>query len=67
MVKNPIVDIGILVRKPVVAAGCGLAMLLAFSLFGGVILAPQFQQLLLNFTATLSGLSILMPRARASW
>ena len=59
VVKNPIVDIGILARKPVVAAGCGLAMLLAFSLFGGVILAPQFQQLLLNFTATLSGLSIL--------
>lgn len=34
-------------------------MLLAFALFGGVILAPQFQQNLLNFTATLSGLSIL--------
>jgi DHA2 family multidrug resistance protein len=59
VVKNPIVDIGILTRKPTVAAGCGLAMLLAFSLFGGVILAPQFQQLLLGFTATLSGLSIL--------
>ncbi|HTZ56356.1 MAG TPA: DHA2 family efflux MFS transporter permease subunit [Candidatus Acidoferrum sp.] len=59
VVKNPIVDIGILMRKPTVAAGCALAMLLAFSLFGGVILAPQFQQLLLNFTATLSGLSIL--------
>jgi len=59
VVKNPIVDIGILLRKRTVAAGCALAMLLAFSLFGGVILAPQFQQLLLNFTATLSGLSIL--------
>ncbi|HUA10014.1 MAG TPA: DHA2 family efflux MFS transporter permease subunit [Candidatus Acidoferrales bacterium] len=59
VVKNPIVDIGILLRKRTVAAGCCLAMLLAFSLFGGVILAPQFQQLLLNFTATLSGLSIL--------
>jgi DHA2 family multidrug resistance protein len=59
VVENPIVDIGILMRKPTVAAGCALAMLLAFSLFGGVILAPQFQQLLLNFTATLSGLSIL--------
>jgi MFS transporter, DHA2 family, multidrug resistance protein len=59
VVKNPIVDIGILIRKPTVAAGCALAMLLAFSLFGGVILAPQFQQLLLGFTATLSGLSIL--------
>ena len=59
VVKNPIVDIGILMRKPVVAVGCVLAAVLAFSLFGGVILAPQFQQLLLNFTATLSGLSIL--------
>ncbi|HTX57621.1 MAG TPA: DHA2 family efflux MFS transporter permease subunit [Candidatus Acidoferrales bacterium] len=59
VVKNPIVDIGILLRKRTVAAGCVLAMLLAFSLFGGVILAPQFQQFLLNFTATLSGLSIL--------
>jgi MFS transporter, DHA2 family, multidrug resistance protein len=59
VVKNPIVDVGILLRKRTVAAGCALAMLLAFSLFGGVILAPQFQQLLLNFTATLSGLSIL--------
>ncbi len=59
VVKNPIVDVGILIRNRTVAAGCGLAMLLAFSLFGGVILTPQFQQGLLNFTATLSGLSIL--------
>ena len=35
-------------------------MTLAFGLFGGVILAPQFQQSLLNFTATLSGESILL-------
>lgn len=60
VVKNPIVDLRILVTNRTVAAGCSLGMLLAFSLFGGVILAPQFQQLLLNFTATLSGLSILM-------
>jgi MFS transporter, DHA2 family, multidrug resistance protein len=59
VVKNPIVDVAILIRKRTVAVGCTLAMLLAFSLFGGVILAPQFQQSLLNFTATLSGLSIL--------
>jgi DHA2 family multidrug resistance protein len=59
VVKNPIVDIGILLRNRTVAAGCVLAMLLAFSLFGGVILTPQFQQGLLDFTATLSGLSIL--------
>jgi len=60
VVKNPIVDIRILASNRTVAAGCSLGMLLAFSLFGGVILAPQFQQSLLNFTATLSGLSILL-------
>lgn len=59
VVKNPIVDIRILLRNRTVAAGCLLAMNLAFGLFGGVILAPQFQQGLLDFTATLSGLSIL--------
>ena len=59
VVKHPIVDIRILIHNRTVAAGCTLAMLLAFSLFGGVILTPQFQQGLLNFTATLSGLSIL--------
>ena len=60
VVKNPIVDLRILLHNRTVAAGCSLAVLLAFSLFGGVILAPQFQQSLLNFTATLSGLSILL-------
>jgi DHA2 family multidrug resistance protein len=59
VVKNPIVDLRILIHNRTVAAGCALGATLAFSLFGGVILAPQFQQLLLNFTATLSGLSIL--------
>ena len=57
--KRPIVDLRILSNRTV-ASGCLLAMVLAFSLFGGVILAPQFQQSLLNFTATLSGESILM-------
>lgn len=57
--RRPIVDLRIL-KNATVASGCLLAMVLAFSLFGGVILAPQFQQGLLNFTATLSGESILM-------
>ena len=60
VVKNPIVDLSILFRKPNVGIGCLLMMSLAFGLFGGVILSPQFQQLLLNFTATLSGESILV-------
>lgn len=57
--ERPIVDIRILLRNRTVAVGCLLASTLAFGLFGGVILAPQFQQGILNFTATLSGLSIL--------
>jgi DHA2 family multidrug resistance protein len=60
VVRNPIVDLRILLKNRTVAAGCLLAITLAFGLFGGVILAPQFQQSLLNFTATLSGESILM-------
>jgi MFS transporter, DHA2 family, multidrug resistance protein len=60
VVKNPIVDLRILLTNRTVAAGCMLALTLAFGLFGGIILAPQFQQSLLNFTATLSGLSILL-------
>ncbi|MBV8153386.1 MAG: DHA2 family efflux MFS transporter permease subunit [Candidatus Eremiobacteraeota bacterium] len=60
VVRNPIVDLRILTQNRTVAAGCLLAMNLAFGLFGGVILTPQFQQNLLGFTATLSGESILM-------
>jgi DHA2 family multidrug resistance protein len=59
VVRNPIVDLRILLRNRIISSGCLLQMTLAFGLFGGVILAPQFQQNLLGFTATLSGLSIL--------
>jgi MFS transporter, DHA2 family, multidrug resistance protein len=57
--KSPIVDLRIL-KNRTVAAGTVLAGTIGFSLFGGVILSPQFQQSLLNFTATLSGESILL-------
>ncbi|GAC1311464.1 MAG: MDR family MFS transporter [Vulcanimicrobiaceae bacterium] len=57
--KRPIVDLRILMR-PTVWAGCLLAMTLGFSLFGGIVLAPQFNQSILGFTATLSGESILV-------
>ncbi len=57
--KAPIVDLRIL-KNRTVAAGTLLALTIGFSLFGGVILSPQFQQQLLNFTATLSGESILL-------
>jgi DHA2 family multidrug resistance protein len=59
VVKNPIVDLRILLHNRFVAVGCLLAGTLGFSLFGSIILTPQFQQSLLGFTATLSGLSIL--------
>lgn len=57
--SEPIVDLRVL-RNRTVSAGTGLAFAIGFSLFGGVILSPQFQQQLLNFTATLSGESILL-------
>ncbi len=57
--KNPIVDLRIL-KNRTVAGGTLLAMTIGFTLFGGVILSPQFQQELLSFTATLSGESILL-------
>ncbi|HEV3153510.1 MAG TPA: DHA2 family efflux MFS transporter permease subunit [Candidatus Baltobacteraceae bacterium] len=60
--KSPIVDLRIL-KNRTVAGGTALAMTIGFSLFGGVILSPQFQQQLLNFTATLSGESILLRAA----
>ncbi len=57
--KSPIVDLRIL-KNRTVAAGTALALTIGFSLFGGIILSPQFQQQLLSFTATLSGESILL-------
>ena len=57
--RNPIVDLRIL-RNRAVAAGAGLTFAIGFSLFGGIVLAPQFNQQLLNFTATLSGESIMV-------
>ena len=56
---RPIVDLHIL-RNRTVAAGCVLAMAIGFSLFGGVVLSPQFTQTILGFTATLSGEMVLV-------
>ena len=57
--RRPIVDLRIL-KNPTVAAGCLLALALGFNLFGGIVLGPQFNQAVLNFTATLSGESVLI-------
>ncbi|GAC1419399.1 MAG: MDR family MFS transporter [Candidatus Velthaea sp.] len=57
--SRPIVDLRIL-KNRTVAAGSLLAMLLGFSLFGPIVITPQYNQSILHFTATLSGESILL-------
>jgi DHA2 family multidrug resistance protein len=57
--QRPIVDLRILKRRTI-WAGCLLAMALGFSLFGSIVITPQYTQGILNFTATLSGESILV-------
>ena len=57
--KRPIVDLRILGRKTV-WAGCLLAMTIGFTLYGSIVITPQFNQGILNFTATMSGESILI-------
>ncbi len=52
--KNPIVDLGVL-RNRSVAAGSILGMVLGISLYGSVLILPQYVQGSLGFTATLSG------------
>ena len=57
--RRPIVDLRILTNRTV-ASGCLLAMTLGFTLFGSIVITPQYNQTILNFTATLSGESILI-------
>ena len=57
--KRPIVDLRILGRRTV-WAGCLLAMTIGFTLYGSIVITPQFNQGILNFTATMSGESILI-------
>lgn len=58
-VKRPIVDLRILSRRTI-WAGCLLALTIGFSLYGSIVITPQYNQGILNFTATMSGESILM-------
>jgi len=55
----PIVDLKVL-RHAAVAAGSLLAVINGFSLFGIIVLLPQFAQGILGFTATLSGEQVLV-------
>jgi DHA2 family multidrug resistance protein len=52
--KNPIVDLSVL-RYRSVAAGSVLGMVLGISLYGSVLIIPQYVQGSLGYTATLSG------------
>ncbi len=57
--REPIVDLRIF-KNRTVAAGAMLALTLGFTLFGSIVITPQYNQTILHFTATLSGESILI-------
>ncbi len=61
--RRPLVDLGVL-RHRTVAAGSLLGMVLGISLYGSVLILPQYVQSSLGFTATLSG-ELLVFRAGA--
>jgi DHA2 family multidrug resistance protein len=61
--KKPLVELHVL-RYPSVAAGSILGMVLGISLYGSVLILPQYVQSSLGFTATLSG-ELLVFRAAA--
>jgi len=52
--KNPVVDLRVL-QHPQVAAGATLAFAMGATLYGGIVIFPQYVQSVLGFTATLSG------------
>jgi DHA2 family multidrug resistance protein len=52
--KRPIVDLRVL-RYPQIAAGAVLAFALGATLYGAIVIFPQYVQSVLGFTATLSG------------
>jgi DHA2 family multidrug resistance protein len=51
---TPMVDLRVLRYRPI-AIGSLMSVALGFTLFGGVLLVPQYVQTVLGFTATLSG------------
>jgi len=52
--RTPMVDLRVLRYRPI-AIGSLMSVALGFTLFGGVLLVPQYVQSVLGFTATLSG------------
>jgi DHA2 family multidrug resistance protein len=61
--RKPVVNLAVL-RYRSVAAGCILGIVLGISLYGSVLILPQYVQSSLGFTATLSG-EVLIFRAGA--
>jgi len=55
---EPVVDLRVM-RRPALAVGCGLGVLLGVALYGSVFLFPLYTQSLLDWTAWDSGLAIL--------
>ena len=60
--KNPVVDLRVL-RHPQVAAGSTLAFAVGATLYGGIVIFPQYTQTVLGFTAMLSGEMIFVRAA----
>jgi DHA2 family multidrug resistance protein len=60
--KNPVVDLRVLKYKQV-AAGATLAFAVGATLYGGIVIFPQYTQSVLGFTAMLSGEMIFVRAA----
>jgi DHA2 family multidrug resistance protein len=60
--KNPVVDLRVL-RFKQVAAGSTLAFAVGSTLYGGIVIFPQYTQSILGFTAMLSGEMIFVRAA----
>ncbi|HVN33583.1 MAG TPA: DHA2 family efflux MFS transporter permease subunit [Thermoanaerobaculaceae bacterium] len=64
MARNPIVDLRAF-KERTFAVGTGLITLMAFTLFGSLVMLPVFLQVLLGYPALQAGIA-LMPRGYAS-
>ena len=56
---HPIVDVRALWRRPTLAIGCALGVLMGLGLYGSIYLFPLYSQTLLGWSAWDSGLAIL--------
>ena len=56
--EHPVVDLRVL-RRPALAVGCALGVLMGVGLYGSIFLFPVYTQSLLHWTAWQSGLAVL--------